>query len=211
LILINTVGRFCDWLLSDIKSKYKIPVVTDFHEPWQAKHVSEVADILQIPAFLCRQTDMLLAAAKTGKTVNVKKGQFLAPWDMRNVVAKLESERCRDILLTERGVSFGYNNLIVDMTGITEMQKFGYPVIFDATHSVQKPGGNGDSTRGNREHAETLARAAVAAGADGLFMEVHPDPDKAKSDGPNMIKLCEAERILTQLADLYRLIGAWSI
>lgn len=196
-------------MLSDIKNKYNLSIATDFHEPWQAEPVAEVADILQIPAFLCRQTDLLLAAAKTGKPVNVKKGQFLAPWDMKNVVKKLESAGCQEIYLCERGVSFGYNRLIVDMTSIPEMKKNGYPVLFDATHSVQKPGGYGTTTSGNREYVSVLARAAIAAGADGLSMEIHPNPDEAKSDGPNMIKLSEAEAILTKIDKLHDLVGAW--
>ena len=190
-------------ILKRIKDELNIKVVTDIHEPWQAKRVAEVVDMLQIPAFLCRQTDLLAEAAKTGLTVNVKKGQFLAPWDMKNVVNKLEESGCHNIMLCERGTSFGYNNLVVDMTGIYEMKKFGYPVVFDATHSVQKPGGNGTSTGGNREYIETLAKAAIAAGADALFFEVHPDPDKALSDGPNMIKLDEFEALLNKLIKVY--------
>lgn len=190
-------------ILKRIKDELNIKVVTDIHEPWQAKQVAEVVDMLQIPAFLCRQTDLLIEAAKTGLTVNVKKGQFLAPWDMKNVVNKLEESSCHNIMLCERGTSFGYNNLVVDMTGIYEMKKFGYPVVFDATHSVQKPGGNGTSTGGNREYIETLAKAAIAAGADALFFEVHPDPDKALSDGPNMIKLDEFEALLNKLIKVY--------
>lgn len=190
-------------ILKRIKDELDIKVVTDIHEPWQAEKVAEVVDMLQIPAFLCRQTDLLAAAAKTGKLINVKKGQFLAPWDMKNVVNKLEESGCHNIMLCERGSSFGYNNLVVDMTGIYEMKKFGYPVVFDATHSVQKPGGNGTSTGGNREYIETLAKAAVAAGADALFFEVHPDPDKALSDGPNMIKLDEFETLLNKLIKVY--------
>ena len=190
-------------ILKRIKDELNIKVVTDIHEPWQAKQVAEVVDMLQIPAFLCRQTDLLIEAAKTGLTVNVKKGQFLAPWDMKNVINKLEESGCHNIMLCERGTSFGYNNLVVDMTGIYEMKKFGYPVVFDATHSVQKPGGNGTSTGGNREYIETLAKAAIAAGADALFFEVHPDPDKALSDGPNMIKLDEFEALLNKLIKVY--------
>lgn len=190
-------------ILKRIKDELNIKVVTDIHEPWQAKQVAEVVDMLQIPAFLCRQTDLLIEAAKTGLTVNVKKGQFLAPWDMKNVVNKLEESGCHNIMLCERGTSFGYNNLVVDMTGIYEMKKFGYPVVFDATHSVQKPGGNGTSTGGNREYIETLAKAAIAAGANALFFEVHPDPDKALSDGPNMIKLDEFEALLNKLIKVY--------
>ena len=163
--------------------------------------------MLQIPAFLCRQTDLLLAAGRTGRIVNVKKAQFLAPWDMRNVVKKLESTGNREIMLCERGTSFGYNQLVVDMTGIAEMRKFGYPVVFDATHSVQKPGGKGDSTGGNRAFVEPLAKAAVAAGADALFFEVHPDPDHAKSDGPNMVPLGQFEEMLSLVLKVYRAVN----
>ena len=189
--------------LAGIKERFRVPVVSDIHEPWQAEKAAEVCDILQIPAFLCRQTDLLVAAGRTGRTVNVKKAQFLAPWDMRNVVKKLESTGNRNILLCERGTSFGYNQLVVDMTGIVEMKKFGYPVVFDATHSVQKPGGKGNSTGGNRAFVEPLAKAAVAAGADALFFEVHPDPDHAKSDGPNMVPLEQFEGMLARVLKVY--------
>ena len=176
-------------ILSEVKKEYGFRIVTDIHEAWQADPVAEVADIIQIPAFLCRQTDLLVAAAKTGKIVNVKKAQFLAPWDMKNVVNKLEASGTKKIMLCERGSSFGYNYFVVDMTSIPTMKKFGYPVIFDATHSVQRPGGLGSASGGNREMVPYLAKAALAAGADGLFMEIHPDPEKALSDGPNMIAL----------------------
>ncbi len=176
-------------ILQTVKDTYGLKIVTDIHEPYQAEPVAEVADIIQIPAFLCRQTDLLVAAAKTGKCINVKKAQFLAPWDMKNVVRKLEEAGNRNIILCERGTSFGYNTLVVDMTSIFEMKKNGYPVIFDGTHSVQKPGGNGNSTSGNREYVPYLVKAAVAAGADGLFLETHLDPDSALSDGANMIPL----------------------
>lgn len=189
--------------LSAVKEKHGVPVATDIHEPWQAPAAAEVCEMLQIPAFLCRQTDLLLAAGKTGRIINVKKAQFLAPWDMRNVVKKIESTGNRNIMLCERGSTFGYNQLVVDMTGIVEMKKFGYPVVFDATHSVQKPGGKGDSTGGNRALVEPLAKAAVAAGADALFFEVHPDPDNARSDGPNMVRLDEFERILSRILNVY--------
>lgn len=190
-------------ILKKVKDTYGLKVVTDIHEPYQAEPVSKVVDILQIPAFLCRQTDLLVAAAKTGKEINVKKAQFLAPWDMKNVVNKLEESGNSNINLTERGATFGYNNLVVDMTAIIEMKKFGYPVIFDATHSVQKPGGKGDATDGNREYVEYLAKAAIAVGADGLFMEVHPDPDNAKSDGANMVPMKELKPLLIKLVDIY--------
>ena len=190
-------------ILGKVKERFGLRICTDIHEPWQAEKAAEVADILQIPAFLCRQTDLLTAAAKTGKLINVKKAQFLAPWDMGNVVGKLEESGNRNIMLCERGTSFGYNTLVVDMTGISEMKKFGYPVVFDATHSVQKPGGKGNATGGNRAYVEPLAKAAVAAGADALFFEVHPDPDHALSDGPNMVKLDEFEGLLERVMKVY--------
>ena len=193
-------------ILNKVKTELNLKVTTDIHEPYQAKEVAKVVDIIQIPAFLCRQTDLLVAAAKTGKTVNVKKAQFLAPWDMKNVVGKIEESGNRDIMLCERGTSFGYNNLVVDMTGLVEMKKFGYPVVFDATHSVQKPGGKGNCTGGNREYVEYLAKAAIAVGADAIFMEVHPDPDNALSDGPNMVKLDELEEILVKLKKVYQAV-----
>lgn len=194
-------------ILQEVKNGIGVKICTDIHEPWQAEKIAEVADIIQIPAFLCRQTDLLLAAGKTGKIINIKKAQFLAPWDMGNVVKKVESTGNKNIMLCERGSSFGYNNLVVDMTSIPEMQKFGYPVVFDATHSVQKPGGNGISTGGNREYVPYLAKAAIAAGADGLFMEVHPDPDKALSDGANSVKLSDVEELLEQLIKLKGVIN----
>lgn len=190
-------------ILQKVKYTLGCKIATDIHEPWQAEKVSEVADIIQIPAFLCRQTDLLIAAAKTGKLINVKKAQFLAPWDMKNVVKKLEESGNKNIMLCERGTTFGYNTLVVDMTGLLEMKKFGYPVVMDATHSVQKPGGKGDATGGNREYVEYLAKAALAVGADALFMEVHPDPDNALSDGPNMVKLNELEHMLEKLIKVY--------
>ena len=186
-------------ILSRIKQEVGVRICTDIHEPWQAERAAEVADILQIPAFLCRQTDLLLAAAKTGRIINVKKAQFLAPWDMGNVVRKLEEAGNRNIMLCERGTSFGYNTLVVDMTSIVEMKKFGYPVVMDATHSVQKPGGKGTATGGNREYVEPLAKAALAVGADALFFEVHPDPDHALSDGPNMVRLDDFEAMLLRI------------
>lgn len=189
-------------ILRKVKDEYGLKLCTDIHEPWQAAKAAEVADILQIPAFLCRQTDLLTAASKTGKIINVKKAQFLAPWDMKNVIKKIEDSGNRNIMLCERGTSFGYNTLIVDMTGIIEMMKFGYPVVMDATHSVQKPGGKGEATGGNREYVEPLAKAAVAVGVDALFFEVHPDPDNALSDGPNMVKLDEFEDILKRVTNV---------
>ena len=190
-------------VLKKVKDEVRVKTVTDIHEPWQAEKVAEVCDMLQIPAFLCRQTDLVEAAGRTGKLINVKKGQFLAPWDMKNVIGKLEETGNKNIMLCERGNSFGYNSLVVDMSGIYEMKKYGYPVVFDATHSVQKPGGKGNVTGGNREYVEPLAKAAIAAGADHLFFEVHPDPDKALSDGPNMIKLDEFEDLLKRIIKVY--------
>lgn len=186
-------------ILQKVKDKLDIPVLTDIHESYQAAIAAEVVDVLQIPAFLCRQTDLLLAAAATGRTINVKKGQFLAPWDMKNVVRKLESGGASKILLTERGTSFGYNTLVVDFRSLPQMREFGYPVVFDATHSVQMPGGKGDSSGGQRQFVPAMARAAVAIGIDALFMEVHENPDSAPSDGPNMVPLEQLEEILKQL------------
>ena len=193
-------------ILKKVKDTYALKIVTDIHEPWQEEVVSDVVDIIQIPAFLCRQTDLLVAAAHTGKIINVKKAQFLAPWDMKNVVTKIEESGNRNIMLCERGTSFGYNTLVVDMTGIQEMKKFGYPVVFDATHSVQKPGGKGNATGGNREYVEALAKAAIAAGADALFFEVHPDPDNALSDGPNMVYLNEFEDMMKRILKVYEAV-----
>jgi 2-dehydro-3-deoxyphosphooctonate aldolase (KDO 8-P synthase) len=193
-------------LLNKVKEELGIPVTTDIHLPEQAETVGSVADLLQIPAFLCRQTDLIIAAAKTKKPVNVKKGQFLAPWDMKNVVNKMVESNNYNIMLTERGTSFGYNNLVVDMTGLIEMREIGYPIIFDATHSVQKPGGKGNFTGGNRRYAEYLSKAAIAVGIDGLFLEVHPNPDNALSDGLNMIKLSNLENFLKRIKLLDELI-----
>ena len=192
--------------MKEVKETFNVPVVTDIHEPWQAEVAAEVCDMIQIPAFLCRQTDLLLAAGRTGRIINVKKAQFLAPWDMKNVAEKLASTGNNKIMLCERGTTFGYNRLVVDMTGIAEMKKLGYPVVFDATHSVQRPGGAGTSTGGNREYVEPLAKAAVAAGADALFFEVHPDPDNAKSDGPNMVPLHEFEGLLSRVLKVYNAV-----
>lgn len=194
-------------ILKRVKDELGLPVATDIHEPWQAEKAAEVVDIIQIPAFLCRQTDLLVAAAKTGKKVNIKKAQFLAAWDMKNCAQKVSESGNDDIMLCERGTCFGYNNLVVDMTGLVEMKKLGYPVIFDATHSVQKPGGNGTSTGGNREYVEYLAKAAVAVGVDGLFMETHPNPDCAWSDGPNMVVLSEMKGLLEKLIKVYKAVN----
>ncbi len=185
-------------ILSDVKTQTGIPVLTDIHEASQANSVADVADVLQIPAFLCRQTDLLVAAAKTGKPVNVKKGQFLSPWDMKNVVEKLEISGCESILLTDRGTQFGYNNLVADMRAIPIMQKLGHPVIFDATHSAQLPGG-GTTTGGMREMIPTLAKSAVAAGCDGIFMEVHDNVLEAKSDASTQWPLDKLESFLSEL------------
>ena len=189
-----------------IRKNLNIPVLTDIHTIDQCQVVSKHVDILQIPAFLCRQTDLLVAAAKTGKIINVKKGQFLAPWDMINVTKKIEESGNNNILVTERGVSFGYNTLVSDMRSIPIMAKNGYPVVFDATHSVQQPGGMGDKSGGQREFVEYLARAAVAVGVAAVFMETHPDPDNAPSDGPNMVPLSKMSNLLKQLVEIDKLV-----
>lgn len=193
-------------VLAKVKESFDVPVTSDVHEPTQAIVAAEVLDILQIPAFLCRQTDLLVAAAETGKIVNVKKGQFLAPWDMKNVVTKLRESGNERILLTERGSTFGYNNLVVDMRSLITMQELGVPVVFDATHSVQIPGGNGTTTGGKREFVPYLSRAAAAVGISSIFMEVHPNPDKAMSDGPNMVKLAELEEVLKPIVEIDSLV-----
>lgn len=192
-------------LLQKVKDTYGVKIATDIHEPWQAGKAAAVADLIQIPAFLCRQTDLLLAAAQTGKLINVKKAQFLAPWDMKNVVGKLEEAGAHRLMLCERGTSFGYNTLVVDMTGLIEMKKLGYPVIYDATHSIQKPGGQGNTSGGCREYAEPLAKAAAAVGIDGIFAEVHPKPDEALSDGPNMIPLQHFGAFLDRVLSVHEL------
>ncbi len=193
-------------MLDKVKQKFDVPIVTDIHTPDQAAPVAEVADMLQIPAFLCRQTDLLVAAAKTDKIVNIKKGQFLAPEQMGTLVKKVEDSGNEKILLTDRGTSFGYNNLVVDFRGIPIMQTFGYPIVFDATHSVQLPGANGVCSGGDRRFVPVLAKAAMAAGANALFFEVHPDPDKALCDGPNMIALDNAEELFTICRDIFELV-----
>ena len=189
-----------------IKKDLKIPVLTDIHNEEQCLAVSKHVDILQIPAFLCRQTDLLIAAAKTKKIINVKKGQFLAPWDMANVTKKISESGNKNILVTERGASFGYNTLVSDMRSLPIMSKLGYPVIFDATHSVQQPGGMGDKSGGQREFVEYLARAAVAVGVAGVFIETHQDPDNAPSDGPNMLPIDKLEQLLNQLFEIDQLV-----
>jgi 2-dehydro-3-deoxyphosphooctonate aldolase (KDO 8-P synthase) len=192
-------------IFADIRSEVGVPILTDVHEPAQCARVAEVVDVLQIPAFLCRQTDLLVAAANTGRVVNVKKGQFLAPWDMANVVAKITGAGNRNVLVTERGVSFGYNTLVSDMRALPILQReTGAPVIFDATHSVQQPGGQGTTSGGEREFVAVLARAAVAVGVAGVFIETHENPDKAPSDGPNMVPLKDLEALLCRLQDFDR-------
>ncbi len=190
-------------LLAEIGADLGVPVTTDIHSPQEAAIAAEFIDLLQIPAFLCRQTDLITAAAETGRTVNVKKGQFLAPWDMRNVADKLKAAGCKEFCFTERGTTFGYNNLVADMRSIPWMQELGVPVIFDATHSVQRPGGGGDTTSGDGKLAPVLARAAVAAGCDGVFIETHENPTKALSDGPNQVPLRHLAALLRQLLALH--------
>ena len=186
-------------VLDRVKREFGVPIITDIHETWQAERAATIVDILQIPAFLCRQTDLLLAAAATGCVVNVKKGQFVSPAEIGQAVKKLEAAGTDRILLTERGSSFGYNTLVVDFRALPRMRMFGYPVVFDATHSVQMPGAKGTSSGGQRQFVPYLARAAVAVGVDALFMEIHEDPDRALSDGPNMIRLSDLERVLQDL------------
>jgi 2-dehydro-3-deoxyphosphooctonate aldolase (KDO 8-P synthase) len=194
-------------ILKKVKQEVGVPILTDIHDVQEVSPAAAVADILQIPAFLCRQTDLLCAAAKTGRVVNVKKGQFLSPWDMGNVIKKLEEAGTQKIILTERGASFGYQNLVVDMRSFPVMRSLGYPVVFDATHSVQLPGGGGTRSSGQREFVAPLARAAAAAGCDGFFMEVHPSPDEALSDGPNMVPLHELKELLEELQAIWNVAG----
>ena len=200
-------------ILQEVKTTFALPILTDVHESWQCAPVAEVADVLQIPAFLSRQTDLLVAAAQTGKIVNVKKGQFMAPWDMRGAIAKIEANHPLAsspnslIWLTERGSSFGYGNLIVDMTSLVKMREYGYPIVFDATHSVQQPSSQAGITGGNREMVPHLIRAAVAVGIDGLFLEVHPQPEKAISDAANQVRLSDVESILRQALAIEQVIG----
>jgi 2-dehydro-3-deoxyphosphooctonate aldolase (KDO 8-P synthase) len=195
-------------ILAEVRETYGCPVLTDVHAPEQCARVAEAVDVLQIPAFLCRQTDLLVAAAKTGRAINVKKGQFLAPWDMKNVARKIASAGNQNILLCERGVSFGYNTLVNDMRALPIMAETGYPVVFDATHSVQQPGGKGDSTGGERRFVPVLARAACAIGVAAVFMETHQDPDHAPSDGPNMVRLQDLPALLEALVAFDRLAKA---
>jgi 2-dehydro-3-deoxyphosphooctonate aldolase (KDO 8-P synthase) len=192
-------------ILKEIKEKFGCPIITDIHSAEQCAPVAEVVDILQIPAFLCRQTDLLKAAAETGKAINIKKGQFLAPWDMANVVKKMESFGNQQLMLCERGASFGYNTLVSDMRSLAIMARFGYPIVFDATHSVQQPGGAGASTGGERQFVPILARAAVSVGVASVFIETHQDPDNAPSDGPNMVHLKDLPQLLSELKEFDRL------
>jgi 2-dehydro-3-deoxyphosphooctonate aldolase (KDO 8-P synthase) len=195
-------------ILAEVRETYGCPVLTDVHAPEQCAPVAEAVDVLQIPAFLCRQTDLLVAAAKTGRPINIKKGQFLAPWDMKNVAKKVAAAGNENILLCERGVSFGYNTLVNDMRALPIMAETGYPVVFDATHSVQQPGGKGDATGGERRFVPALARAAIAVGVAAVFMETHQDPDKAPSDGPNMVRLQDMPSLLASLVEFDRLAKA---
>jgi 2-dehydro-3-deoxyphosphooctonate aldolase (KDO 8-P synthase) len=194
-------------ILKEVRDRFNVPVLTDIHEPWQAEFAADVVDILQIPAFLCRQTDLVVAAAETGKVVNVKKAQFLAPEDMRNVIAKMEAVGNSNIILTERGASFGYNNLVADMRSLLIMREFGYPVVFDATHSVQRPGGAGTCSGGDGRWAPALARAAVATGVDGIFMETHVNPAEALSDKANAIAFKDLKRVWQKLIAIHAIVS----
>lgn len=194
-------------ILRQVKEEIGVSIITDIHEPWQVEKAAEVADMLQIPAFLCRQTDLLVEAARSGKAVNVKKGQFLAPWDAKNIVEKLQGAGGEKILLTERGASFGYNNLVVDLRSFPIMRSFGVPVVFDVTHSLQLPGGLGKATGGQSEYIENFARAGVACGVDAVFMEVHDDPANAPSDGPNQLPLSRLQILLKKLKDIHELVN----
>ncbi len=194
-------------VLAQVKHEIGVAVITDIHEPWQVEKTAEVADILQIPAFLSRQTDLLVAAAESGRAVNVKKGQFLSPWDAKNIVDKLQAAGCEKILLTERGTSFGYNNLVVDLRSFPVMRSFGVPVVFDVTHSLQLPGGLGKATGGQSEYIEDFARSGVACGVDAVFMEVHDNPAEAPSDGPNQLPLGRLEKLLVKLKQIHELVA----
>jgi 2-dehydro-3-deoxyphosphooctonate aldolase (KDO 8-P synthase) len=195
-------------ILATVKKEIGVPVITDVHETWQVEKTAEVADIIQIPAFLCRQTDLLVESARSGKAVNVKKGQFLAPWDAKNIVEKLQGAGGEKILLTERGASFGYNNLVVDLRSFPIMRSFGVPVVFDVTHSLQLPGGLGKATGGQSQYIEDFARSGVACGVDAVFMEVHDNPAKAPSDGPNQLPLNRLEKLLRKLKQIHELVSA---
>ena len=198
-------------VLGDVKKRFSLPVTSDVHAVDQVEPAAEVLDLLQIPAFLCRQTDLILAASKTGKPVNVKKGQFLSPWEVKNITEKFVSTGNRNLLITERGSSFGYHNLVVDYRGFPVIRSLGTPLVFDVTHSLQLPGGEGSHSGGQREFAAPLMRAAVGAGVDGLFMEVHPEPDRALCDGPNMIALSELKELLKQAKAIHELVRAWGV
>jgi len=198
-------------VLGDVKKRFSLPVTSDVHAVDQVEPAAEVLDLLQIPAFLCRQTDLILAASKTGKPVNVKKGQFLSPWEVKNITEKFVSTGNRNLLITERGSSFGYHNLVVDVRGFPVIRSLGTPVIFDVTHSLQLPGGEGSHSGGQREFAAPLMRAAVGAGVNGLFIEVHPEPDRALCDGPNMIALSELKELLKQAKAIHELVRAWGV
>jgi len=193
-------------IFDKIRKEVDLPVLTDVHTAEQCSIIADHVDVLQIPAFLCRQTDLLIAAAKTGKIINVKKGQFLAPWDMANVIKKIEESGNKNILITERGASFGYNTLVSDMRALPIMSRFGFPIVFDATHSVQQPGGMGEKSGGQREFVPYLARAAIAVGVGAIFMETHEDPDNAPSDGPNMVPLNEVKALLKKLTEIDKLV-----
>lgn len=197
-------------MLSEVRSRFGIPIISDVHSVEDVRAAAKVLDVIQIPAFLCRQTDLILAAANTGKPVNIKKGQFLAPWDIRNIIEKFIATGNHKVFITERGTSFGYNNLVVDFRAFPVIRSSGYPVIFDVTHSLQLPGGMGTSSGGQREFAEPLARAAVAVGVDGLFLEVHPDPDRALCDGPNMIRLDDLEAMLSHIKTIHDSVRSFS-
>jgi 2-dehydro-3-deoxyphosphooctonate aldolase (KDO 8-P synthase) len=198
-------------ILDDIKSKFLLPILSDIHSVDQVKPAAEVLDVLQIPAFLCRQTDLILTSSRTGKPVNMKKGQFLSPWDVENMIEKFVSTGNSNLTITERGTSFGYNNLVVDFRGFPIIRSFGYPLFFDVTHSLQLPGAEGNRSGGQREYASLLMRAAVGAGVDGLFIEVHPDPNRALCDGPNMLPLNEVKRLLKQAKAIHDMVRTWGI
>jgi len=195
-------------ILAEIKKQAGVPVLTDVHSAKEAERAAKYVDVLQIPAFLCRQTDLISAAASTGRMINVKKGQFLSPVEIKNIIKKIEAKRNRKIIITERGFTFGYNNLVVDLKAISLMKKYGYPVVIDATHAVQRPGGGGDKSSGDREFVEAIARGAVASGASGVFMEVHPDPKRAKSDKDTQIPLKSVKRILKKLKSVYEVVNS---
>jgi len=197
-------------ILAKVKKEFQVPIISDIHEPGQAQPAAEVLDIIQIPAFLCRQTDLIVAAAQTGKPLNLKKGQFLSPYEMRNVIDKALSQGNHNLILTERGTCFGYHNLVVDMRSIAIMKQWGFPVVIDASHSVQRPGGQGDSSGGEAQFIPTIARAGLAAGADGVFLEVHDQPSQALSDGPNSWPLSELPRLLDELQELYTCLASFA-